>query len=215
MDTPSTTLLRPRLRLFRHSPSPHAASDATPQPGPSSARSPFSAVHDEDDEFPTPRMQPKPIASLYGDPTPKSFPGPTSATPAPTETPAVRLRALLARESRSPRSTTPPAPPSEADSAAESARLASSTSSTSSVAQGSLKDIFSRALREPGDTPEKGRPRRNSFDGSSMEITPVVGRNAVQRRAARRSLSDEEAEKPSTWPPHIGSTCLATSCTRI
>ena len=184
MDTPSSTLLKPRLRLFRRSPSPHDQDDATPQP--SSARFLFPP---EEDEFPTPRLHPQPIP----DTTPLSL---------HLETPAARLRALLAREPRSPRATTPPpAPESEADSATEPPRFGSSTSS---VARDSLKDIFSRALREPGDTPEKGRPRRNSFDGSSMEITPVVNRDRGQRRrATRQSLSDEEAEKPSTWPSHL------------
>lgn len=179
METPSNQLIRPRLRLFRRSPSP-ASDVATPRP-----------AHDEADELPTPRMLPNPIT----DPTP--------------ETPAARLRALLAREPRSPTSAPPPAPSSEADSEARFG------SSTSSVTRDSLKDIFSRALREPGDTPQKGRLRRNSFDGSSMEITPVVDRDRRQRRAARRSLSDEEAEKPSTWPSHISLACLATSRTRI
>lgn len=159
---------RPRLRLFRRSPSPH------PQ-----------LEHDEEDQLPTPRMLPRPI---------------TDATALPADTPAARLRALLAREPRSPTAAPPSAPSSEADSTTEPARFGSSTSS---VTRDSLKDIFSRALREPGDTPQKGRLRRNSFDGSSMEITPVVGRDRGQRRAARRSLSDEEAEKPSTWPSHI------------
>lgn len=207
MEAPSSsaTLLRPRLRLFRRSPSPARMPDGgpetTPQPAPASARSLFSAIHDEEDELPTPRMHPKPITSLNPDQTPSSFPTPTSATPLPAETPAARLRALLAREPRSPRNATPfppPAPSSEADSADEPAHFGSSTSS---VTRDSLKDIFSRALREPGDTPQKGRLRRNSFDGSSMEITPVVDRDRGQRRAARRSLSDEEAEKPSTWHP--------------
>lgn len=207
MDTPasSATLLRPRLRLFRRSSSPgvpDGGAEKTPQPAPSSTRSLFSAIHDEEDEFPTPRMHPKPIASLNPDPTPASFPTPSSATPVPADTPAARLRALLAREPRPPRDTTPVPPPassSEADSDAEPARFGSSTSS---VTRENLKDIFSRALREPGDTPQKGRLRRNSFDGSPMDITPVVDRDRGQRRAARRSLSDEEAEKPSTWPFH-------------
>jgi serine/arginine repetitive matrix protein 2 len=181
METGSN-LLRPHLRLLRRSPSP-GSDVATPRP-----------THDDDDGLPTPRMLSKPISDL------------TTA-----ETPAARLRALLAREPRSPTAAPPPAPPSEADSATDP-RFGSSTSS---VTRESLKDIFSRALREPGDTPRKGRLRRNSFDGSSMEITPVVDRDRGQRRAARRSLSDEEAEKPSTWPSHIPLACLATSRTRI
>ncbi|KAG6375425.1 hypothetical protein JVT61DRAFT_2982 [Boletus reticuloceps] len=181
MDTPGPNLLRSRLRLFRRSPSPRSADDATPQPAPSSSSHP---LHDDEDEFPTPRVHPKPI----------------HADPLPADTPAARLRALLAREPRPPRTTPPPSPPSDADSVAGPPRFGSSTSS---VARDSLKDIFSRALREPGDTPQKDRLRRNSFDGSSMEITPVVDRNRGHRRAPRRSLSDEEAEKPSTWPSHI------------
>ncbi|KAG8213993.1 hypothetical protein J3R82DRAFT_10743 [Butyriboletus roseoflavus] len=158
-------------------------------------------------------MHPRPIASLNPEPTSASFPTPSSATPVPADTPAARLRALLAREPRPPRDTTPvfpPAPSSEADSAAEPARFGSSTSS---VTRESLKDIFSRALREPGDTPQKGRLRRNSFDGSSMEITPVVDRDRGQRRAARRSLSDEEAEKPKSNRQLDSSLRLSTATT--
>jgi len=176
---------RPRVRLFRRSPSP-GSTDAD------DAATPRASTHDEDDQLPTPRMLPVPIAD-----TPHPL-------PVHAETPAARLRALLAREQRSPRPTTTP-PSSDADSAAEPARFGSSTSS---VTRESLKDIFSHALREPGDTPQKRRLRRNSFDGSSMEITPVVHRDRRQRKAARRSLSDEEAEKPSTWPSHIAPACL-------
>lgn len=196
VDQPAVLLTgRPRLRLHRRSPSPSSrmsdnSSEATPQAGPASARFSFAAIRDdhEEDELPTPRMQPRPINSDH--------------TAVPAETPAARLRALLAREPRSSRDTTPshpPAPPSEADSFAGPPRLGSSSSS---VARESLRNIFSRALREPGDTPEKNRQRRNSFDGSSMEITPVVDRDRGQRRAARRSLSDEEADKPSMFPSY-------------
>ncbi|KAI9569718.1 hypothetical protein HD554DRAFT_2090293 [Boletus coccyginus] len=168
---------RPRLRLFRRSPSPSNTDVTTPQP----PRSLFTSTHDEDDQLPTPRMLPVPIADT------------AHPLPAHAETPAARLRALLAREQRSPGQTTTPHPPPSSEADSEPARFGSSTSS---VTRESLKDIFSRALREPGDTPQKGRLRRNSFDGSSMEITPVVGGDRRQRKAARRSLSDEEAEKP-------------------
>ncbi|KAF9241654.1 hypothetical protein BU15DRAFT_44748 [Melanogaster broomeanus] len=136
-------------------------------------------------------------ASPNGDPVPVSFPNPDVATAIPADTPAARLRALLAREPRLPRNaipTTPSAPLSEDDSNDDPPQFGSSTSS---LARSSLKDIFSRALREPGDTPQKGRPRRNSIDTSQVEITPRLDRERAQHKGKRRSLSDEEAEKPS------------------
>ncbi|KAG9316683.1 hypothetical protein JVU11DRAFT_2743 [Chiua virens] len=197
-------LLKPRLRLFRRSPSPRthdATSESTPQ-----ARPLFSALHEDEDDIPTPRVHPRPIASINGDPAPTS-------APVPAETPAARLRALLAREPRSPASSTP-APPrpssSDGDSVSEPSHLGSSTSS---VARESLKDIFSRALRDPGDTPEKGRFRRNSFDGSSMEITPVVDGRRGHRRPARKSLSDEETDKPKSSRRSSPSFRLSTAVT--
>ncbi|KIJ67849.1 hypothetical protein HYDPIDRAFT_25315 [Hydnomerulius pinastri MD-312] len=199
MDTPSSvTLLKPRLRLLRRSPSPRMQDngvDTTPHAGPSSARNHFMNFVDDEDELPTPRMPAKVIASPNDDPGPSSFTN-SAATAIPADTPAARLRALLAREPRSPRNAPPivsPAPPSEADSDFDPPRFGSSTSS---VARENLKDIFSRALREPGDTPQKGRPRRNSIDTSQVEITPVVDRERVKHKGKRRSLSDEEAEKP-------------------
>ncbi|KAF9227290.1 hypothetical protein BS17DRAFT_457840 [Gyrodon lividus] len=199
MDTPSSvTLLKPRLRLLRRSPSPRMQDngiDTTPQPGPSSGRIHFTSIPDDEDELPTPRMPAKTIASPNGDSALRSS---NTATAIPADTPAARLRALLAREPRSPRnapSIAPPAPPSEAGSSVDHPPFGSSTSS---LARDSLKDIFSRALREPGDTPQKRRPRRNSIDTSQVEITPVLDRERSKHTGKRRSLSDEEAERPTT-----------------
>ncbi|KAF8844418.1 hypothetical protein BDN67DRAFT_987946 [Paxillus ammoniavirescens] len=173
--------------------------DTTPHPGPSSARIHFASIPDDEDELPTPRMPAKAIASPNGDPAPTSFPNLNAATGIPADTPAARLRALLAREPRSPRNTTPtapPIPPSEVDSSDDFPRFGSDTSS---LARDNLKSIFSRALREPGDTPQKIRPRRNSVDTSQVEITPILDRERAKHKGKRRSMSDEEAEKSTTF----------------
>jgi hypothetical protein len=66
---------------------------------------------------------------------------------------------------------------------------------TPSVARESLKDIFSRALR---DTPQKGRHRRNSIDISEVEASPRVEKERAKNKGKRKSLSDEEPDKPSS-----------------
>ncbi|KAG2150417.1 hypothetical protein DEU56DRAFT_779824 [Suillus clintonianus] len=198
MDTPSSnSLLKPRLRLIRRTPSPRAQDssdmDFTPVAVPSSARSQFNVVDDEDDNQPTPRMPLKNIASSsnsYG--TDSEF-GPSTSYAIPSDTPAARLRALLARSSDSPSGKSPPtrlyAQPSE-DGAG--------SVSSSRFTRDSLKDLFSHARREPGDTPQKSRPRRNSFDTSEMDITPVVDRERDKHKGKRKSLSDDEVDKPKS-----------------
>jgi hypothetical protein len=67
-----------------------------------------------------------------------------------------------------------------------------------SIAKESLKDLFSRALRDP-DTPQKGnsRWRRNSIDSSEVENSPRVIRVQMERagnKGKRKSLSDEEVD---------------------
>jgi hypothetical protein len=74
----------------------------------------------------------------------------------------------------------------------------SSLANTPSIARESLKDLFSRALRDPGDTPEKNRRRRNSIDISEVDFSPRVDRERAKNKGQRRSLSDEEADKPSS-----------------
>ncbi|KAH7888632.1 hypothetical protein F5I97DRAFT_1803999 [Phlebopus sp. FC_14] len=141
-------------------------------------------------------MPSKVIASPNGDQGPSFLTNGPIATAIPADTPAARLRALLARELRSPRnvSTDPQAPPSEVLSDVDAPR---SGSTTSSVVRENLKDIFSRALREPGDTPQKRRPRRNSVDNGDVEITPLFDRERARHKSKRQSLSDEEVERPS------------------
>ncbi|KAF9528555.1 hypothetical protein CPB83DRAFT_766647 [Crepidotus variabilis] len=82
-------------------------------------------------------------------------------------------------------------------------------SATHSVAQSSLKDIFSKALREPGDTPRKdrsalangsasrnrtaGRRRRSSIGASEVEETPRIA-ESMTLKGKRKSMSEDELE---------------------
>ncbi|KAG1816011.1 uncharacterized protein BJ212DRAFT_1356039 [Suillus subaureus] len=204
MDTPSSnSLSRPRLRLNRHTPSSRVQDssdmDFTPVAVPSSARSQLNVVDDEDDNQPTPRMPLRNIASFSNSYGPNSEFGPSTSSVAPSETAAARLRALLARSLDSPNGNSLPTRPS-AQLSEDGAGSVSSrfTPATPSVTRDSLKDLFSRARREPGDTPQKSRPRRASFDTSEMDITPVVDREREQHKGKRKSLSDDEVDKPKS-----------------
>ncbi|KAK0455404.1 uncharacterized protein EV420DRAFT_1272569 [Desarmillaria tabescens] len=121
----------------------------------------------------------------------------TSAT-LPEDTPAARLRAVMARlpppSSSSTAIPTPPSP-SERESDFDQPHFGSSNAS---VAQESIRSIFSRARRDPGDTPRKdNRPRRNSFDATEVQASPRA-QKVRQERAGnigrRQSMSDEEIE---------------------
>lgn len=197
--TPS--LVVPRLRISRQNSKYDDGLD-TPQAGPS--RMPFMTDtgsynennDDGEDAQSTPRL---PIKSI---PSVEPISAVQSATP--TETPAARLRALLSRVPNSPSNSrdppATPAPASDRDSDFEPPR--SGTTNTPSIARESLKDLFTRALRDPGDTPQKTRRRRNSIDVSEVEASPRVRKERAKNKGKRRSLSDEEAEKPfSTCHP--------------
>ncbi|KAH9945685.1 hypothetical protein B0H21DRAFT_693921 [Amylocystis lapponica] len=194
MDTPSgSSLLVPRLRLNRHSPQIHSATSLTPVAGPSHY-SPDMNHHESEDEDAesTPRLSQSAIV-------PES--SPRTSPVLPTDTPAARLRALLARvpnDSVTPRPSSsqlpPPISPSEPDSDFDPPN---GTSDTPSVARESLRELFSRALREPGNTPQKARPRRNSIDASIVDASPRIERVQQERaknKGKRRSMSDEEAD---------------------
>lgn len=186
----------PRLRLTRQGSYPRFdnVSDNiyTPQAGPSRlSQGPRvkgvgsdHEINDEaDDAHPTPKMH---ILNTISEPI-------SSATP--TETPASRLRALLSRVPNSVNSL--PQEPSDLDSDFDPPR--SSPTNTPSIARESLKDLFSRALRDPGDTPKiNRRRRRNSIDTSEVEASPRVKREREKNKGKRRSLSDEETDKHSS-----------------
>lgn len=194
MDNP---LILPRLRLSRHS-SPRMKQDnsATPIAGPSRLHSDdflnVPSNGDDDDSQSTPRLST--LAKLASE---KNSPINLNSPGLPADTPAARLRALLARVPNN----TPPAssrsyrPPSPSDLESDFESVGPSPEAPS-IARESLKELFSHALRDPGDTPLKGRKRRNSVD-ASPNVDRTVERERAYNRGKRASMSDEEAEKMS------------------
>ncbi|KAI0044998.1 hypothetical protein FA95DRAFT_1561637 [Auriscalpium vulgare] len=177
-------LVIPRLRLTRQGSS---SQDATPTAGPSRL-----ALHDEEDAESTPRM---PV---------HSFPSPSATSPGTSlvdETPAARLRAVMARMSGMTSQTQilrepTPSLPSDLDSDFDGPPPKWNARSAS-MARESLKDLFSNVLQE---TPQKQRAerRRNSIDASEVEDSPRVQRVAQERSRAkgkRKSLSDDEPSR--------------------
>ncbi|EGN99975.1 hypothetical protein SERLA73DRAFT_88787, partial [Serpula lacrymans var. lacrymans S7.3] len=116
----------------------------------------------------------------------------------PTDTTASRLRAVLALTHSSPPAQTSlhgRATPSDIDSDIDTPHF---DSKTSSIATESIRDLFSHALREPGGTPLKSRPRRNSVDVSDVETNATLKKERASNKGNRLSLSDEEVDRPSS-----------------
>lgn len=115
------------------------------------------------------------------------------------ETPADRLRALMARvphstsniNTNAPTSRVQPVSPPEIDSDFEPPWV----DKNPSFAQNSIKDLFSRALE---GTPEKSkaRPRRNSIDSSSVGMSLELEQAKPNYGGARKSISDDEWDGP-------------------
>ena len=156
------------------------------------------ASDDDEDAESTPRMS----AAAISD---KQSPRSTASPGLPADNPTARLRALLARVPNSPNGATPQAsssrPPITLPSSSEPEsdfEPPHSIGTSSSIARESLKELFSNALREPGNTPRKaGRPRRNSIDASDVDASISVDEERAKYKAKRRTFSDEEAEKSS------------------
>jgi serine/arginine repetitive matrix protein 2 len=192
----------PRLRLARHSSPSAYLDDRTPVAGPSriSPRSlsipTFNGDDDDGSSQSTPRLPFAPRSLINDQSAPSFLPS------SPGETPAARLRAVLARlpashdgsSQRLQPTARYPGTPSDIDSDFD---VPNSMSVAPSFAQESLKELFSRALL---DTPQKGR-RRNSFDSSVADISPRkerVARERVKGKGKRQSLSDDDLEVLST-----------------
>lgn len=153
---------------------------------------------DDEDNASTPR-----IASLNVAPDDLDVVRSASATPVVEDNPASRLRALL---SRVPRDDTPLASAqarrspslhaSDMDMDLDTPQFSPPFKSTpQSNASTTLKDLFSRALREPGESPSKPqRRRRSSLDSSGIEESLIESRG----KSKRLSLSDDEKEKANS-----------------
>ncbi|KAF6760055.1 hypothetical protein DFP72DRAFT_805767 [Ephemerocybe angulata] len=130
----------------------------------------------------------------------------TSRLPPPNgETPAARLRALLSLvpNERTPTAQPVPPPPLEepvTDYESDFDKGESINATTASIARESLRDIFSRALRAPGGTPQKQKQRSSSVEPSESESVPRQEREKSRIRGKRKSLSDEEVENSHRTP---------------
>ncbi|EMD37770.1 hypothetical protein CERSUDRAFT_50423 [Gelatoporia subvermispora B] len=120
-----------------------------------------------------------------------------------------RLRAVMqsannassSRASVTPAQPPAPTPLSDYDSDFD-APYSYVNNTTHSVARESLKDLFAHALRDSGDTPRKGKQRRNSIDLSEVEDSPrieLVEKERAKNKGKRKSLSDEEADNSSAY----------------
>lgn len=129
----------------------------------------------------------------------------TTSTPTRSDNPAAVLRALLSR--------LPAHPPSPTQSHTLSVQggteresdfdTVSEPNAALSIAQESLRNIVSKALRDPGNTPQKARHRRNSIDTSEVEATPRVEEERAKNKGKRRSTSDDEFENTSRERPLV------------
>jgi hypothetical protein len=212
-STTSQVQVMPRLRLTRQSLSVSGAgpSQTSTRLGAQAdlsddLRASYSVDGDEDEES-TPRRAPSDALHPMDDVV-EGDGSRSEATPT-ADTPANRLRALLAR---SPGSATPTQrfvgrntaegngpSTSQLDYATATPKHPFSPpleEPPASVARESLRDLFAHALRDPGDTPVKeGRTRRrNSFGSSGISGSPVRTRT----RTKRMSFSDEEIDHMSS-----------------
>lgn len=185
----------PRLRVSRQSNDASNATMSTPHAGPSRLPELTQLIDVHLSDLDGPYSNDDDRQS-----TPKMTFAPSLASSSPVDTPAARLRALLSRVPT--RSPTTPLPltrssPSELESDYEAPE---SPRPPPSVARESLKDIFSRALRDPGDTPQKATRRRNSIDMSEVESSPRVEKERTKNKGKRKSLSDDEVENSRSAP---------------
>ncbi|KAJ3749183.1 hypothetical protein DFH05DRAFT_1391423 [Lentinula detonsa] len=126
----------------------------------------------------------------------------------PEDTPAARLKAVLERTSAKYRPPPVPIPIPSSGSAIDFESdfdIPTIGSSQPSLARENLNSLFSNALREPGDTPQKSvkgkMRRRNSIDTSEFESSPRVAKvdnNRAGEKGKRRSMSDDELSSSNT-----------------
>lgn len=120
-----------------------------------------------------------------------------TSTATRSDNPAAVLRALLSRlpnQSSSPRPQSPQRFPSDRESDYEDQDLADATPTSKSHAQESLRDIFSKARRDP-DTPRKSL-RRNSI-GPTEAGANSESHQDISVKGKQRSFSDDELEQNS------------------
>ncbi|CAA7259228.1 unnamed protein product [Cyclocybe aegerita] len=197
-----TTTVTPRLRMLRQSPTSSAPYDrsaqtttSTSKPGPSRLPD-FSQLVNVDL-----RAMDLSDDNIYSSDEPRTPQVPTPPTVTRSENPAAVLRALLSRLPAQPKSPTVSRTSSRQNiSERESDYDASETASaTPSVAQSSLKNIFGRALQEPGNSPRKTQSMSEDMDPSGVEFTPMPEGTRLDPKGKGRS-SDGETETTIARP---------------
>ncbi|KAJ3995417.1 hypothetical protein F5050DRAFT_1573628 [Lentinula boryana] len=206
METPTAIPPIPRLRINRQHQSTvydYSGSVNLSEAGPSRLQistnlsEPFihaDNADDDDHEQDTPKL-----------PSAAALPTEPLST-YPEDTPAARLKAVLERTSAKYRP--PPVPIPSSGSAIDFESdfdIPTIGSSQPSLARENLNSLFSNALREPGDTPQKSvkakMRRRNSIDTSEFESSPRVAKvnhNRAVEKGKRRSMSDDELSSSNT-----------------
>jgi len=123
----------------------------------------------------------------------------TPSTVTRAENPAAVLRALLSRLPNEKRSPTPSQTPDQYPSERESDYdMSEHASATPSMAQEIVKDIFSKARRDPDGSPLKARPRRNSVDTSEVESSRLAQYDRTIEKGKTRSLSDDDNDETNS-----------------
>lgn len=196
-STPSVT---PRLRVPRRSPVPYdrsihtSASESVPSRLPDFSQLvnvTLNGIDMSDDNIYA--------SDVLTEKTPQGPPHveiPSTVTQ--KDNPAAVLRSLL---SRLPNRDGSPTRANDNDTSEKGSDYDIETASaTTSVVQSSLKNIFNKALREPGNTPRKDRSHRrrsSSIGATDIEYTPHVA-EARDIKGKRRSLSDDEVENTNS-----------------
>jgi hypothetical protein len=183
----------PRLRMSRHSPVQYDRSSIS-EAGPSRLSN-FSQILDLD-------MKDMPLSDdQFSSNEQNTSKFTTTPTATRSDNPAAVLRALLSRLPAHPPSPTKSHALSGQGSTEQERESDFDTLSESnvapSIAQESLKHIFSNALRDPGNTPQKARRKRNSIDSSEVEGNSRVEKERANNNGKRRSVSDDEVENLS------------------
>ena len=130
----------------------------------------------------------------WGSATPRAPPQHRSSTSSKDGSTADSLRALTARLPPFPSTSAPAQHSRHRDTSDDESEMHASertTTTSRSVAQENLRAVFSFALRDPGDTPQKTKPQKYSSEDSDMDISPAPAR---QDKGKGRMSDDEEGE---------------------
>lgn len=190
-----TTSITPRLRVARNSSfntyDRSVSQIATATEGGPSRLPEFSQLVDVDLDD---------ISFSEQDGRPSTSTTPPPAIPNRSETPAATLRSLISRLSTGSR-TISPRPRDSQDYLSERESdydmdLTESANVAHSMVQENVRDIFSKARRDPGDTPQKTRLKLANGNTEDTGASSFVNYEQKKSNGRRRSLSNDDLEHP-------------------